>query len=410
MDSEGFLRKNEKTKPIFEEDQADYIARYKKTRRAEFSPSPPVANEKQSRVEKGKSNSPKSITACQKGVPDTHIDVPCRSIQLKRSACNPHQCDRARKFTNEVNYRAQKEPFDDRKAVIPLKNVCKDDHSLSSSSGRSDYSDNSSNSNDTRQSRRKSYRKKSGSRRRKSSSAIYAKLMKTAHHRGLQTLLFYDSKTRRRAEFIRFITNIKAIVRSVSELRDFITDFPLVKRIKYESASTAFFRFLESKVDDAFQQHLNNLYRNSGVEDGVAALELLTKICAAQSHEQQQDNLQSIMSVKVRDGENIPKYCVRFNKLCNTVAISGVYLTEAQLVDYFLMSVIDITDPRLLLQIESWRRLRDTERETCEGVSSLSLDYVQTQLSQLYERFIDRVHDGQREVKPFRGAKTTTAQ
>jgi hypothetical protein len=181
--------------------------------------------------------------------------------------------------------------------------------------------------------------------------------MKTAHHRGLQTLLFYDSKARRRAAFIRFIMNIKAIVRSVSELRDFITDFPLVKRIKYESASTAFFRFLESKVDDAFQQHLNNLYRNSGVEDGVAALELLTKICAAQSHEQQQDNLQSIMSVKVRDGENIPKYCVRFNKLCNTVAISGVYLTEAQLVDYFLMSVIDITDPRLLLQIESWRRL-----------------------------------------------------
>jgi hypothetical protein len=234
--------------------------------------------------------------------------------------------------------------------------------------------------------------------------------MKTAHHRGLQTLLFYDTKGRRRAAFIRFITNVKAIVRSVSELRDFITDFPVIKEVKSDAASTAFFRFIESKVDDAFQQHLNNLYRKTGYENGIEALRLLTKICAAQTHEQQQDNLQSLMSVKVRDGENIPRYCVRFNKLCNSVAISGICLKETQLVDYFLRSVIEITDPRLLIQIESWRRLRDTERLSSEEHSALSLEYVQTQLSELFERFNDRAIDGQREIKTQGGTKTATTQ
>jgi hypothetical protein len=133
MNSDDFLKKNESSKPIFEEDQDEYIARSRKFRRAEFSPSPPVANEKRDRVEQGKSNSPKSNTACQKRVPDTHIDARYRSSQLKRSTCDQHQCDRTQKFTNDVNYSARKEPFNDRNAVKPLKNVSKDDHSLSSS-------------------------------------------------------------------------------------------------------------------------------------------------------------------------------------------------------------------------------------------------------------------------------------
>ena len=96
--------------------------------------------------------------------------------------------------------------------------------------------------------------------------------MKTAHHRGLQSLSFNDSKARRRSLFARFITNVKAIVRSISELRDFMTGFPVINHIKDKAASVAFFRFLESKVDDAFQQHLSNLYRKTGREDGVESL------------------------------------------------------------------------------------------------------------------------------------------
>ena len=103
---------------------------------------------------------PKVSATLRQRVPDSHFDDSRPHLQINKSAARQGRGERTQNLVDDFDFCAPKAPFSDSVANRTLDKPSKDDDSLSSSSGMSDYSRNSSNSSSTRSRRRKKSSKK----------------------------------------------------------------------------------------------------------------------------------------------------------------------------------------------------------------------------------------------------------
>ena len=165
--------------------------------------------------------------------------------------------------------------------------------------------------------------------------------------------------------------------------------FPILHITRTKPGNRALFQFLCMRVDHSLRDHLSHLRQNICEDNGIAGINVLTRLCAGQDQDAKHNALQDFHNFRYFPGASIQRFNNSFNKLRRLVDTSVYLLSDGACIDQYLRSLQSCEQAHLRFYIMDYDKHRNFELSNgCIDDSSLVLSDIQVALQNVSDRHI----------------------
>ena len=231
----------------------------------------------------------------------------------------------------------------------------------------------------SRSSRRRSSKKHKKERRH---HKIFYELSKSAEHFKLPRLTNHEDPSRRRGAFTNFLEKLQNVLQMTKETNRILASPTKWRLPKSDNGNRALFSLLVAHADRSLHTALMQLYADTGIHDGFAALQLLRNLCAAADEDEQHSALQKFRSCLLEEGESIQTFNTRFNSALNLVKASGYeLLSPRDVLSQYFRALIQHPSSHIVIELTTFKQQHERGEE-------VSLFELQSHIQRHEEKFL----------------------